>query len=330
MHGALRALDRIIPLANGNIDALTYDKANNGWTTDYLMSHHGVMSVVPPKATKRTKTEEKMDARVAQGANAAAEQILAARAAARTNGAADEADARPQFTFTKTTAINAAAAHKVLGRHFDINTLVDDVEAGRAAGRGLRLGTSVYLCSQLNLVVVNSITMPYRTITHDLDGETCAHEVHLDDGALWDTRLERGETVKDQQLRCTTASTTTSPRTGLQGLNAIFEFTCSHSGEILTHTLDYAPSGKWWGGKANKPVRSVLQHLQLLPRCQREWRGIYGLRNDTESFFHLKDHFLADRRTPSLDPNHQFLDVLYFAIITNAHARHRALLAGAL
>lgn len=72
VHAALKAMDRIAPLAKGGIYALTYDKALNGWQVDYLLARHGIISIAPPPAAKGALPEEKEAAR-------AAEDILAAR-----------------------------------------------------------------------------------------------------------------------------------------------------------------------------------------------------------------------------------------------------------
>lgn len=223
-------------------------------------------------------------------------------------------------------ALKAVVAQRVLGEALDIAKLRADVEAGRATGAGLSLGKSVYLNSHGEIVPVNSHHVSFRTFRHEVGVEECAHELHVDDGALWDTRLEshlgKVTRVKDQRLECVEAEVRKSPRTGWYELWSTYQFVCEYTGEILTTTVCHAPNGQWLAGKDSKPKRTVRNAMMILARCDRRWRKIYGLRNDTESWFSwLKLQLLDDKRAPSLDLNHQLLDVLYAGLITNAITR---------
>lgn len=325
VHAALRAMDRIAPLAEGAIKALTYDKALSGWQIDYLLARHGIVSVAPPIAANGRLAD-------VNNANYVAEQIMAAKRSATQHGSGISAsDPGPgkvdkEYRTGRSTGIKTALVTRALGKAFNVDRLVADAEAGRALGAGLPVGTSVYLDHQNRVVPVKSQHQPYKTIGHQVGPEWCAHDLVVDDGALWDNRLERGQQVKDQRLACVHAEPVKNPHTGWYHLNSTYGFVCEYTGEVLTHVVKHAPSGRWWPDedakeeeKKRKKKRSAIHNMMILAPCDRRWRKIYGLRNDCESWFAwLKEQLLDDKRAPSLDLNHQLLDVLYAGMITNA------------
>lgn len=299
VHAALKAMDRVAPLAEGAIWGLTYDKALSGWQIDYLLANHGIVSIAPPIAAKG-------QAPVHTDATKVADQILAARASAQTAGKV-------------TAALKAAALNRALNSTSEVKGVVADSRAGRALGAGLPLGTSIYLSSGGHPVTVKSHTFDFRTVRHTVGEEECVHELHVDDGALWDTRLERGATVKDQRLRCVHAETKRWARTGWHELHSTYEFVCEYTGEILTTTVHHQPDGSWKKSTQSRPPRDATHAMMTLAPCDPRWGKVYGLRNDCESWFAwLKEQMLDDKRAASLDLNHQLLDVLYAGVITNA------------
>jgi hypothetical protein len=317
VHAALRGIDRIAPLASGAIRGLVYDKALSGWQIDYLLARHGMVSVVAPAARNETPDDYQVAADLV-------EEILADRRAAAEQCAITTGK-KPKLPKAPGKSIKVEVASRVLGDLLHVDRLIADAEAGRPLGEGLRLGTSTYLDSHNVVVPVDSTHQRFMTIRHDVGEESCAHELHVDDGALWDTRSERGLRVKDQRLACLKASTTVSKHTKWHELRTTYEFVCRRSGELLTVPVDNVVSGEWAAGKT-LPARTARQNMMLVARCDAAWRKIYGLRNDCESWFSwLKQQLLDDKRAPSLDLNHQLLDVLYAGIITNAitlfHAR---------
>lgn len=328
VHAALNALDRIAPLAEGGIRGLTYDKALSGWQIDYLLAHHGIVSVAPPVAAEGKLPQEREASKIA-------DEILAARDQANRITAEENAANQPpepkgkkkkkkaghDNTQRHRTTMKTAVATRVLGEIFDVDRLADDVEDGRASGAGLPLGTSVYLNSHHEVVPVKSQHKRFLTHRHNVGGEECAHELYVDDGALWDTRLERGRLVKDQRLVPVHAETRPSRHTGWHELWSTYQFVCAYTGEVLTEEVSHVPSGRWYADDA-APRRTARHAMMLLARCDARWRKIYGLRNDCESWFAwLKMQLLDDKRAASLDLNHQLLDVLYAGLITNAITR---------
>lgn len=337
VHAALKVMDRIAPLAEGAIRGLAYDKALTGWQIDYLLANHGIVSVAPPIAAKGKLPEEREAAEVADRVLAARDEAIriTAEAEAASQPAAQKGKKKRKKANQGTmqrhrTTMKAAVATRVLGKIFDVDRLGDDVEDGRASGAGLALGTSVYLNSHSEVVPVKSQHQKFLIRRHDAGGEQCAHELYVDDGALWDTRLERGRLVKDQRLVPVYAETRISKHTGWLELWSMYEFVCEYTGEVLTEEVSHAPDGAWYAEEENTPRRTARHAMMLLARCDPGWRKIYGLRNDCESWFAwLKMQMLEDKRAASLDLNHQLLDVLYAGLITNAitrfnHRRERA------
>ena len=308
-HAAVRGLDRILPLADGAIQALTYDKAWSGWPRDYVLARHGVVSVAMLTAEEKVHPEELDADRVAA-------DLLRARSITQAAPADAPADQGTEGSGTPSDGkksgkkrgkkkavpgwVKHAVAQKVLGQKFDIQRLADELEDGRAIGSGLALGTCVYLDSRGGVVPVASQTRRYDTVRHRVGAEWCVHELHLDDGAVWDTRLERGLVVKDQRLVCVEGQAERDDRTGWHVLTSTYQFTCEYTGEILTKSERFAPNGDWGG---TKKARTAVQEMQILARCDPGWRNIYGLRQDTESWFSwLKQQFLEHQRTTSRHP----------------------------
>lgn len=320
-HAALRAMDRVAPLAGGGIHGLAYDKALDGWQRDYLMAHHGIVSVAPLKAARgaheqNKSAQERVATILAAKKNAAANTQPTQELPAGDGPAASTAAAKhPAFTKRLTTLLEG----RVRARVFDIAKLVADYSAGRALGSGLQLGTSVYLRGHESVEVAKTNYQYLETLTHGTDDE-CTHRLFVDDGALWSTRLERGLEVKDQRACCTKTTTNINPKTGWHQPNSSYELVCTHTGEVLTFAIGGAPSGEWRTTKSDA-VRSARQNLMPVAPCDSRWRKVYGRRNDTESWFSwLKEHILNDKRAASLDLNHQLLDVLQAAVLTNATA----------
>lgn len=330
VHGALQAMDRIAPLALGGIRGLVYDKALSGWQIDYLLAVQGILSVVEPTAAKKEAPAERDAAREADA--------LFADREADAGPEADNDECRP--TANDTTAITKKAkkskkrvgkkiradiARRILGRKYDVDLLVEAAKAGMPLGADLPLGTSVYLDSRNNVRVVESTHAYFRIERYTHPGGGCAHELHVDDGALWLVRekCKRGVTsrVKHERLTCVSARTKIVSRTGWHMLQSVYLFICPDTGEIHEVKIDHTPSGTW--RPKNAKVRDARHQMQPIARCDRGWRKICGRRNDSESWFSwLKNQLLEDQRAASLDLNHQFLDVLSAAILTNAMTRH--------
>lgn len=337
IHAALEAMDRIAPLAEGGIRALVYDKALEGWSIDYLFARHAILSIVEPKAAPKkqkpgkAEATAKVDAVVQARRHAAGLDDDACRPTANEPG---EIGARAKKTKHQTVLVKVkdAMVRRVLGRMHNVDRLIEDAEAGRPLGADLPLGTSVYLNSHNEVVPVASQHLPFEPRRHPVAGEDCVHDLHVDDGALWDTRVRWDPkrhgvqgVVKDQRLVCERLEAVMDPRTGWYRQESHYSFTCEYTGEVLTRKIDHEPSGEWRPAKKRK--RTARHHMQPLARCDYGWRELYGRRNDTESWFSwLKNQLLEDQRAASLDLNHQYLDVLYAAIITNSITRfHHAL-----
>lgn len=331
IHGALEAMDRIAPLAEGGIRALVYDKALDGWSTDYLFAHHAILSIVEPKAASKKKpgkeeASAKVEAVLQERRHAAGLDDDACRPTANEPG---EIGARAKKAKHQTVLVKVkdAMVRRVLGRMHNVDRLIEDAEAGSPLGAELPLGTSVYLDSHNEVVPVASQHLPFEPKRHLVAGEDCVHDLHVDDGALWDTRVQWDpkrhgvqEVVKDQRLECERLEAVMDPRTGWYRQESLYRFTCEYTGEVLTRKIGHNPSGEWRPKKSRK--RTARHHMQPLARCDYGWREIYGRRNDTESWFSwLKNQLLEDQRAASLDLNHQYLDVLYAAIITNSITR---------
>ena len=296
----------------------------SGWQIDWLFANLGIIAVAPPIAAKgkHAKVEE---------AEQKAETILATwreqLAAAQTTKAAKKKAENKKVS----RPVKDGLVSKALKRLFDVEQLLADVEAERPLGSGLALGTSAYLDSSGKVIAVNSQYAYLDNAHHEVDGVDCVHRVYVDDGAAWTTWSEGGETYKEERLQCVHAEAVKDARTGWYQLSSRHEFLCRRSGEVATYTERQAPSGRWRPQEEERPPkRSARQMMMLLAPCDAMWRKVYGLRGDCESWFSaMKTLLLDDKRAPSLDLNHQLLDVLYAGIVTNSITLFQARREGA-
>jgi hypothetical protein len=312
-HAALDLLETIIELTGDGLHGVVYDKAlKGGWPEQWLMAEHGV-AVISNAIRQRSDSEDVTDARID------------VREALRRSGI------KEVKTAGLTSAITKAIAQRRLDIEAGVLALARRTSQGQPTGLLLPLGKSEYLNSRGRIVKVDSRYYHYDTLTHALpNGHPCSHELYVDDGALWEAEWSGGKQIKVQRPRCRHAHRTRDDR-GPWTWHSHWQLTCLFSGEVMHLQTAYTPDHK--RGKPEKRKRSAaekaLKHMQPLARCDRGFGKIYGLRNDTESWFSwFKDRLLEDKRAASLHLHHQLLDVTYGGIITNALALRVSRLLG--
>lgn len=312
VHAALDGLERIHALAPQRMRAICYDAALDGWQADYVLAKFGLLPISPLKA-------EEGDDQAQQAATKRAKKTyVKAHGNPRTPSASMHAELLRTWMAgpdSPTATFNAVKEYEQAR------------EEGRAAGSGLPLGQSVTIDR------THRIPTPKKSLhgwinaeSHTVDGRDCIHEIYLDNGGIWTVRLHRGEYVKDQRL-FGRAERRFDKHAGSYYLKHHFTLTCPEDGTNITFEVTPTARAVRHDRVGSKPKgRHLSQDIRLVAESDPLWRSIYGRRNDTESWFSwLKGCFIADEQSRfSINLNHQFLEILHAAALTNSITRYHA------
>ena len=325
LHGepaaAVHVIEKALAHLGDGLHCVLYDKGLEEWAQEYLLAVHGILPVVPPKR-KRAKDDE-VEALKLDAAAAIRRTLPPPK---RRSGQERSAGAKDRRPVAK--ELSGAMADHHMSTKYNVEKLTKLFKQGIALGAGLRVGQSQYLNSQNRVVQTRSKHHPFDDCVHTLpDGTECRHLLEVDDSALWEVAATTRGVVKVQRVRV--GSSYPEPD-GDQHLVVInHELACRHTGELLPISTRFKPSPTRGPGGTNgrTPGERALAALRPLAPCELGFRKLYGKRSEIESWFEfMKQRLLDGKRAASLDVNHQFLDVLYVGLISNALAlRNRRL-----
>lgn len=151
---------------------------------------------------------------------------------------------------------------------------------------------------------------PLGTFTHTKsDGGDCPHTLHVENGTVIDVALA------DDGTPVTVSAATRRQIKRFRRADGTWRFSlgidiaCRH-GELRL----------WLSPHATDVDQTLPEHLRLIPPDDPDFKLLYGLRNDSESFnSQYKRTLLVDRAT-SVGWERQLFDLLAFAILENSRA----------
>lgn len=176
---------------------------------------------------------------------------------------------------------------------------------------GLVVLNKLAAASRVGDTVVNK-RRPLGTYTHQKNGKRggdCSHTLHIDNGTVIDVALA------DDGTPVTTSTATRRQIKRFRRADGTHRFSlgididCRH-GEFRL----------WLSPHATDADATLPEHLRLIPPDDPDFKLLYGLRNDSESFnSQYKRTLLVDRAT-SVGWERQLFDLLAFAILENSRA----------
>ena len=326
---ALDVLGRVAAAAAGGVHMAAWDMALKGRLLDELLSLHGCVVVNPNTASGQSTDDQ----------DGAGEDDLdddqlpdTEPAAKRRKVSLSDAQHELIWQHARRAAVDYAdaAGRPAEGRQFEANVaqlqrrLANDVRFGRT----LPLGLSMYPTSKGGCKVVHSAHARYGELAHEVaDGQggtrRCRHELHVDDGALWEVLPNPDDDlpVKTRLVRCVSAVPQISPAHGGYALHSLWQVDCPH--EPLLEAIVWDPTrGRVWRGSGREPDQhKAIRQLRVLNRAlpQLYWL-IAGRRQAAESSHNQlqRQSLPIYKRATSLDPDQQLLDCLGFAMAVNA------------
>lgn len=310
VHSALDALERIHAQAPERFRAIAYDAALGGWQADYVVAKFGYLPIAPLAASKGDEADRQEKLNPAQ-------MMLRGAKINRRNSTE-----RAQRAAAQRYAGSAAAQGTPL--HLAMRELDAAYEENRAAGSAFPLGTAVTVDRKMRIPTTKrSYHARLFNKTHEVDGHTCEHDVYVDNGGVWTVTTRRGALVKDERLHAKVRRV--RDHGGGYALLHDFTWSCWHTGEVFTGQVTQRFSTK----RGSKAERNAGDNVRVIAEGDRIWHSIYGRRNDSESWFSwLKDLGPEHGCTGSMDLNHQFLEILHAAALTNSITRYYAAEAG--
>ncbi|GAA2146492.1 hypothetical protein GCM10009844_22610 [Nocardioides koreensis] len=306
--GTLGLLEDFIGIAGETVHMLCHDMGFRDWPIDWLMAEHGVpviSTAIPEHEIPAEETEARLDIR----------KVLRESGLPGLKNVGRDSD-----------PVSALVQERLNARG-DLEAFAAATRQGVPTGLGLPLGTSQYLSSRGNLTRVDSAAHEYGEVSHPgPDGEPCGHLLYVDDGALWEVRVSGGAHIKAQRAISERSTRTKHPDTGDWAMVTTHRLLCEDARQPFEFDTIWEPvphRGKRTEHtkKPRTSLEKALHAMQPLARCDRGFGDIYGLRNDTESWFSwLKARMRRGETAASLHADHQLLDVLYAGLITNALA----------
>lgn len=313
-HSSLWLVEELTAHLGERVHTLNYDRGYTGWVVNWVMAQYGI-ALVSTK-TPETKPEDDPDLK---------QHALDAKLALAGLLSADDA---------RRSALAPVRAQRALQKAVNAEQMRKHRKLGLPAGIGHRLGRCNYLTSDDNVETVVSVYHHYKTLTHDgADGTVCAHELYVDDGALWEA-VQQGNVWVKAQRPSARARRVRNPDTGGWTRVMDYELTCDETGQVLREQARWEPK-LHRGSVENKSGRSsedkALEAMQPLPRCDVGFGSAYGRRNEVESWFSwYKSKLRRASSAASLSLDHQLFDLLLAGMVTNARALRRARLTGLL
>lgn len=317
LHGepiaAVDLIESCLHHLGDGLHAVLYDKGLQQWAQEYLLRVHGILPIVPPD---RHRSSDEEVAALRLDATATIRATLPPPRG-KPKKSKKGADRRPVAK-----ELSKAMADHQMGQKYGAAKLHKLFKKGMAIGAGLPVGQSQFLNSQKNVVQSQTRHHQHTDHVHLLPGgRECRHLLEVDDSALWEVATTNLGLVK--QHRVPVASSYPEGVPGQRDLVINHELVCRLTGEILPIQSRFGHSSKRGPGGMTGRTQVQLAQAALRPLapCERGFRKPYGKRSEIESWFEfMKQRLLDGKRAASLDINHQFLDVLYVGLISNALA----------
>jgi hypothetical protein len=145
------------------------------------------------------------------------------------------------------------------------------------------------------------------TFSHQIGRRKCDHMLHVENGTVIDVALaDDGTTVtvgtaeRKQVKRVRRGD-------GTYRFNLAVSIDCTKGPFIV-----------WLSPHATKPGDNTPEHVRLIPPDDHDFKDLYGLRNDAESFNNGYKRSLLVDRASSVGWERQLFDVLSFAVLQNS------------
>jgi len=193
----------------------------------------------------------------------------------------------------------------------------------------LPLGKSVYTNSMGRLVVVDSVAIPLDLVEHH--APTAApheHLLYVDDDSLVEVRYVDGRPFKVQRAAGVLAEVIRDPD-GSHALHTRWQLDCT-AGPFEVDLVWRPSQGDCEPHQSTRPDRQrALARLAPISRADGAAMDTHGIRSRVEAYFSRYD--AAQGRggfAMYLDLDHQLLDFIAFAQLTNSLALHASRFAG--
>lgn len=303
----LKACDRVAQAAAGGFHTLVYDRLVTGWLVRYLMAEHGIQTEgkVTAPGTKKEAADD-TDDQIIDG------QFPTPGKATRSLNLPERiATLAAERGLPVSTLTKPILRQDVLKRIFDGDRLAP-------------VGTCIYpTTSGYDVVRGYCFT---ETATHTRStGESCTHDLVIDDGALYTYALDDyGDAlVKTALLPCVSAVRYRSDTSG--GWARASSYTVPCTGGDFTYVRDWVPETTRYQAKdarTRTTVDPVGWRLHPIPRADtKEFAKVMRDRNDSESYNAWYQRTLPGlRRERGVSPYRlrQELDFLLGAVLANA------------
>ena len=173
---------------------------------------------------------------------------------------------------------------------------------------------------RVGLVVVNKLAAAVRngeetvmkrralgSFEHKVGRKACTHQLHIENGTVVDVALA------DDGSPVVVGSATRQQVKRVRRADGSYRF---HLGIVVP--CRRGPFTLWLSPHATEADETLPEHLRLLPPDDPDFKRLYGLRNDSESFnSQFKRSLLVDRAA-SVGWERQLFDVLGFAVLQNS------------
>lgn len=285
---AIDLVDRVSAAAGDGVHSVVYDRALTGWHTDYLMAQHRIQLF--GKAVARAADNDAKEARAVLNARVA---LTAASAGAELTG------------------ITEALVRR------------DQIQDAYRGDRLLPVGTSIYPTTDgYDLVYGAFFHAPAQHVT--ATGETCTHDLVVDDGALYTVTFDPlTETLlKESHLPCA-SSRPVSRRAGAWGRVSSYDVPCGD--RAFRFEMTWEPDR---ARGARSRTAATPSHDRICARLHPVTRAdvdrfefVTRGRNDCESYNSWFKRSLPGKdrdRGSALTGERQLLDFLLCAVVKNS------------
>lgn len=173
---------------------------------------------------------------------------------------------------------------------------------------------------RVGLVVVNKLAAavhndeeivmkrrPLGTFEHRAGRRTCSHQLHIENGTVVDV------TLADDGTPVVVGTSTRKQVKRVCRADGCYRF---HLG--ITVSCRRGAFTLWLSPHATESDETLPEHLRLLPPEDPDFKRLYGLRNDSESFNSQFKRTLLVDRAASVGWERQLFDVLGFAVLQNS------------